>query len=126
MLGRRGARRPLARRAVGKKATRRRRGRTLLGAAAVGGTAYYAGKKISEGRQQEYMQDQQIADLQDQAAAQQAAAYAPPPAPYPGPAGGDAGSDTVAQLQQLAQLHDSGALTDKEFASAKQKLLAGG
>ena len=37
-----------------------------------------------------------------------------------------AGDDTVAQLQQLAQLHDSGALTDEEFASAKQKLLAGG
>jgi hypothetical protein len=72
------------------------------------------------------MQDQQIADLQDQAAAQQAEAYAPPPAPYPAAATGDAGSDTVAQLQQLAQLHDSGALTDEEFASAKQKLLAGG
>ena len=68
------------------------------------------------------MQDQQIADLQDQAAVQQAAAYAPPPPP----AAGDPGSDTVAQLQQLTQLHDSGALTDEEFASAKQKLLSGG
>ena len=70
------------------------------------------------------MQDQQIADLQDQAAAQQGAAYAPPPAPDPGTA---AGSDTtVAQLQQLTQLHESGALTDEEFTSAKQKLLSGG
>jgi len=34
------------------------------------------------------------------------------------------GTDVVEQLQQLAQLHDSGALTDEEFASAKQKLLA--
>lgn len=67
------------------------------------------------------MQDQQIADLQDQAAAQQASAYAPPSTAYPA-----AGSDTVAQLQQLTQLHDSGALTDEEFASAKQKLLSGG
>jgi hypothetical protein len=29
----------------------------------------------------------------------------------------------MAQLQQLAQLHDAGALTDEEFAAAKQKLL---
>ena len=43
-----------------------------------------------------------------------------------GTVGAGAGNDTVAQLQQLAQLHDSGALTDEEFASAKQKLLAGG
>jgi hypothetical protein len=31
----------------------------------------------------------------------------------------------TAQLQQLAQLHDSGVLSDEEFAAAKQKLLAG-
>lgn len=123
MLGRRAARRGVARRAVGRKAVRRRRGRTLLGAAAVGGAGYYAGKKISESRQEDYMQDQQIADLQDQAAAQQVTAYAPPPAPDPGTV---AGSGTVVQLQQLTQLHDSGALTDEEFASAKQKLLSGG
>jgi hypothetical protein len=29
------------------------------------------------------------------------------------------------ELQKLAQLHESGALTDEEFAAAKQKLLAG-
>jgi hypothetical protein len=28
------------------------------------------------------------------------------------------------QLQQLANLHTSGVLTDEEFAAAKQKLLA--
>jgi hypothetical protein len=33
--------------------------------------------------------------------------------------------DLTAQLQQLAQLHESGVLTDEEFASAKGKLLAG-
>ena len=31
--------------------------------------------------------------------------------------------DMTAKLQELAQLHDSGALTDEEFAAAKQKLL---
>ena len=39
------------------------------------------------------------------------------------PAG--SGGDMATQLQQLAQLHDSGALTDEEFASAKQRALAG-
>ena len=29
------------------------------------------------------------------------------------------------QLQQLAQLHASGALTDEEFAAAKAKILGG-
>jgi hypothetical protein len=89
----------------------------------VGGAGYYAGKKISEGRQSEDMQDQQIDDLQDQAAYQQTAAAAPP---APAPATPSAGSDTVAQLQQLSQLHDSGVLSDEEFAAAKQKVLAGG
>jgi hypothetical protein len=96
----------------------------LLGAAAVGGAGYYAGKKISEGRQAEAMQDQQIADLQDQAAYQQTA-YAPP-APAQAASSPGAGSDMVSKLQQLSQLHDSGVLSDDEFAAAKQKVLAGG
>ena len=32
--------------------------------------------------------------------------------------------DLTAKLQQLADLHASGVLTDEEFAAAKQKLLA--
>ena len=36
-----------------------------------------------------------------------------------------AGPDLTAQLQQLAQLHTAGVLSDEEFAAAKQKLLAG-
>ena len=31
--------------------------------------------------------------------------------------------DTVEQLERLAKLHDSGALTDEEYSAAKQKLL---
>ena len=34
-----------------------------------------------------------------------------------------AAPDLTAQLQQLAQLHDSGVLSDEEFATAKAKLL---
>jgi putative oligomerization/nucleic acid binding protein len=32
----------------------------------------------------------------------------------------------VHQLQQLAQLHNAGILSDEEFAAAKQKVLSGG
>jgi hypothetical protein len=114
-------RRPLARRAI-----RRRRGRRLLGAAVVGGTGYYAGKKIAEGRQAEAAQDQEISDLQDQVDNQQAASSAAtqPQAPAPSAAPGG-GSDTVASLQELASLHASGVLSDDEFAAAKQKVLSG-
>jgi hypothetical protein len=81
----------------------------VLKAAAVGGTAYYAGKKVQENRQED-----------------QAEPYESPPASDAGMAAAAAGSDTVAQLQQLAQMHESGVLTDEEFASAKQRILAGG
>ena len=40
---------------------------------------------------------------------------APPPAP----------ANDMEQLQQLAELHASGALTDEEFAAAKAKILGG-
>jgi len=118
-------RRPLARRAI-----RRRRGRRLLGAAAVGGAGYYAGRRIAQGQQAEAMRDDQIADLQDQAADQQAQSNAPPPQPQPAPAAApaaasSAGSDTVSRLQELANLHASGVLSDDEFAAAKKKVLAG-
>ncbi len=44
------------------------------------------------------------------------AAYAPPsPAAAPG-------MDATAELQKLAQLHQSGVLPDTEFAAVKQKL----
>jgi hypothetical protein len=46
------------------------------------------------------------ADYQDQAPQ-----YAPPPA------------DPADQIAHFAQLHDSGALTDEEFAAAKAKVL---
>ena len=40
---------------------------------------------------------------------------APPPAPPE--------DDATAQLQNLAQLHTQGVLTDEEFAAAKAKIL---
>jgi hypothetical protein len=54
-------------------------------------------------------------DEQQQAAAPQA------PLPPP-PAGGD---DLVDKLKELAALHDSGVLSDEEFAAAKAQALNG-
>lgn len=41
----------------------------------------------------------------------------------PAPVGATSGQDTVAALQQLADLHTQGLLSDDEFQSQKQKLL---
>jgi hypothetical protein len=46
--------------------------------------------------------------------------YQEPQAAAPAPAGG---GDTVAQLKDLAELRDSGVLTDEEFAAQKAKIL---
>jgi membrane protease subunit (stomatin/prohibitin family) len=54
----------------------------------------------------------------EQAAAQQAAQQAPQAAAAP-----PASTDTAAEIQKLADLHASGALTDEEFAAMKKKLL---
>jgi hypothetical protein len=50
----------------------------------------------------------------EQQDAQQYAEQAPPPEPE---------DDSAAQLQNLAQLHTQGVLTDEEFAAAKAKIL---
>ena len=67
--------------------------------------------------QQQALQQQQLEQMQ-----QQQAAPPPPPAPAPQAA---PGPDLTAQLQQLAQLHTAGVLSDEEFAAAKAKLLGG-
>ena len=48
---------------------------------------------------------------------------APPPAPAQTPSAG--GSDSVAELERLAKLKESGALTDAEFEQQKAKILGG-
>jgi hypothetical protein len=63
--------------------------------------------------------------------AQQAAPPAPvytSPYPYQGPPAnpgpmGSTDNGTLAQLQLLGKLHDSGVLTDDEFAREKQQIL---
>ena len=94
------------------------RRRPLLRAAAVGGGAYYMGKRHAEGQQQEADQDQRIGDLESQ----QTAAPAPAPAP---PASEGISAETVQRLQELGKLHEQGILTDEEFSTQKERLLAG-
>ena len=55
----------------------------------------------------------------DQQDAQQYAQQAPPPPVAAAPAEDEA----TAQLQNLAQLHQQGVLTDEEFTAAKAKIL---
>jgi len=81
---------------------RRTRRRTMLVA---GGMAYAAGRAGRGG------QGDQAAEPQ-----QEVPAAPPPPAPTE--------DLEVEELQKLAQLHDSGALTDEEFAAEKAKILA--
>jgi len=88
--------------------------------AAVGGVAYM-GAKAGTSKAMASQGGQAPAPAQPAAAP---AAPAPAPAPAAAPAPGVAGaSDRIAQLQQLAQLHDSGALTDAEFAEEKSRIL---
>jgi hypothetical protein len=79
-----------------------------VGVAAV---AHHASKK---GAQQQAAADQNAAQQQElEAAQQQAAAAAATPAVDP----------TSAELQNLANLHTQGILTDEEYAAAKAKAL---
>jgi len=103
------------------------RRRPLLRAAAVGGTAYVAGKRRANRQAEEQAaydeQDARISNLEQQQYEQQQQAYpaqAPPPAQPAPSAGPPSVSD---QLSQLKDLHDQGMLTDEEFSAAKAKVL---
>lgn len=117
----------MRRRSVGRTVAR-----AAVGTAVVAGTAgavhhhqeqKYAAQDAAKQQQYDQAYQQGAADASALPVPQQAAPppqqYAPPP-PQPAPAQ----DDLMAKLQQLAKLHDSGVLTDEEFAQAKQKLLA--
>ena len=84
---------------------RRRVRRRALVAGAVGGAAIAHHEATRAGEQQQDYDQAPADDGQDQAQ------YAPPPA------------DPADEIEHLAQLHASGALTDEEFAAAKAKIL---
>jgi hypothetical protein len=109
---------PLMRRGVG------RRGPGLVGTVArtavVAGTATAVVGGVSRHQAGK-------AQTQQDAAAYQAEQAAPPPpqvvyaAPPEAPAATQ--DNTISQLQQLAELHTQGVLTDEEFAAQKAKVL---
>jgi hypothetical protein len=87
--------------------------RTVGRTAVIAGTASAVGGRVQHRQQERYAaQDQQQYEQQMAAQQQQAA----PPAAAPE-------QDNVAELQQLAQLHDQGILTDEEFAAKKAQIL---
>jgi len=123
------------------------RRRPLLRAAAVGGTAYVAGKHMANKQaEQQYTDEDQEARL-SALEQQQSSGYGQPPPPgygqppppgygqppppgygQPPPAEPEpaAGSSIADQLNQLVELHKQGALTDEEFATAKASVLGSG
>jgi hypothetical protein len=79
--------------------------------AVVAGTATAVSGRVARRQNEKWAEQDQAA--YDQQMAQQAPQA--PPAP--------AADDKTAELQNLAQLHSQGILTDDEFAAAKAKLL---
>ena len=113
-----------------------RRGPSLMGTMArtadVAGTATavsgnvarrQAGKAQQAQMAAEMQQEQMKAEVRAEMAAEAAAAAPPPPPPAPAPAAAPAADDTMAKLQQLADMKAQGILTDEEFAAAKAKVL---
>jgi hypothetical protein len=100
---------------------------SLIGTAArtavIAGTATAVSTSVATSKQQKAHQQAAAQQAQIDAAVQQAVdqqAVAEPQPAAASPAG-----DLIAQLQQLADLHDAGVLSDVEFEAAKAKLLAG-
>lgn len=100
---------------------------TVARTAVITGTARATANAMDRSAQQRAAERQAYADQQaaeQQAAmAQQIAAQQQAAQPVPQPAG-STGDDLIGKLQQLGQLHQSGVLSDEEFAAAKAKLLA--
>jgi Short C-terminal domain len=88
------------------------RRRPLLRGAMVGGLGYAAGRAGARRAAQDQSQDQRLEGLEGQAAPANAPAAAV--------------ETTVQQLAKLAQLRDGGVLTNEEFETQKQTILAGG
>jgi hypothetical protein len=86
------------------------RRRPLLRGAVVGGAAYHIGKR----RAQDQAQEEQAAQAQatDNADTQSAGSK------------GGSSTESLNKLTKLQKLHENGALTDEEFADAKEKVLA--
>ena len=80
--------------------------------AVVAGTATAVSGRVARRQNARWAEDDQAAYDQQMAQQQANQAQQAPPA-----------DDKTAELQNLAQLHSQGVLTDEEFAAAKAKLL---
>ena len=80
-------------------------------AAMVGGAAYYAGRRVQEGREQDASTEARLEELEGQQAV----------APRPEPGG--MSETLIEQLKQLADLKAQGVLTEDEFQQQKRKVL---
>jgi hypothetical protein len=89
--------------------------RAMARTAVVAGTATTVSNRVSRRQQGRWAAQEQ---QQTAAAPPQEQAYAAPPAPAAQEA------DPMERLKELGQLHESGVLTDQEFADAKAKILA--
>lgn len=93
--------------------------------AVVAGTATAVSGRVQRRQQGRWaQQEQQQYEAQQQQYAQQAPPPPPPPAAPPAPAAEDPMAAKLEQLKQLGALHDSGVLTDAEFAQQKARVLA--
>ncbi|MFJ9773496.1 SHOCT domain-containing protein [Kitasatospora sp. NPDC101157] len=90
--------------------------RGIARTAVVAGTATAVSNRVSRRQAGRWAQQDMEAE---------AAPPPPPPAPAPAAPAAPSMEDRIAQLQQLAQLRDQGVLTEEEFATQKQRLLAG-
>ena len=77
-------------------------------------TAVVAGTATAVSGRVQHRQSAKYAEQDAQQYAQEQAQYQAPPEPE---------DDATAKLQDLAQLHKQGVLTDEEFAAAKAKAL---
>ena len=106
----------MRRRAVGRSLVR-----TAATTAVIAGTAGAVRHRQNEKYANQAAAQQQQYDAAYQQGQMDAAQQPMQPAPQAAPAG----EDISTQLQQLAQMHNAGVLTDEEFAAAKAKLLGG-
>ncbi len=86
--------------------------RTMARTAVVAGTATTVSNRVSRRQQGRWATQEQ----QQTAPAPPQQAYAAPPTPAQE-------ADPIERLKELGQLHESGVLTDQEFAEAKAKVL---
>ena len=84
--------------------------RTVGRTAVIAGTASAVGGRVQHRQQEKYAAQEQPQEVQYVQA---------PPAAAPAPAE----DDSMAQLEQLADLHTKGILTDEEFAAKKAQIL---